>query len=185
MHKEIDKKEKRVYGGGMDIAATPTTVQSESALKLFYANTQKWLLDTWNKLPSQLIAAPGQTTKLVYTPMRWTRSLFQGVSGLTGLGGPSISGINPEQINAQLGNVVKNTISALTGTIKGAIHTFTHALSPEKKQVLDKAAANTASSMQSTFSSFTKGFKDMTHAILDWGQTLLLSGQTPAQVNAH
>jgi hypothetical protein len=176
MHKIFDKKEKRVYGGGMSTAATAATVQSESALKLFYANTQKWLLNTWNELPSKIIAAPGQFTKHFYRPMGdWMGGVSSAASGLLGLSGPALVGFDSKKVSAGLGNLIKTTIGVLAGTTKTVFTSVIHAVSPE---TIKKATNTTAAAMQSSASGVWNAVKDAGTTTIGALQALLMSGQT-------
>lgn len=167
--------------------------QEKNQFEMFVENTQKWLAETWRKLPSQIIAAPGQTTKLVYTPMRWMGGFFQGVSGLTGLGGPSISGINLEQVSANLSNILKTTMNVLGGTGKGALHLATQtffgvqkgaknaaSLAKAGAENTKQAAATTAAAMQSSAAGLGQFITKTGGIAIDALKAVFLSGQTPA-----
>ncbi len=158
----------------MAIAATPATVPSESSLKQFYANTQKWLADTWNKLPTEITTAPPKLVKKIYQPENWASGLLSGVLGYMNISGPSMTGDMRKDMTTDFGKLIATTTGLLLNTTKGAVSSLAHMISPAQKKSLDKAKETTTAAMQA--SGLVQGINGALKATVDWMNAFVAGG---------
>ncbi len=152
MHKEIDRKEKRVYGGGM---AYPLFSWFKGERKSFYEQMsdgvrnlvkQNWNLKNFFK---GTVSLPGQGATTVYTPMPWAGDGGDFVNGLMGLGS-RLKAFSITQLSGSINNFIKTSISAILSTGKNAFTSIVHSLSPNQRENLNKATKTTAEAMKSS-----------------------------------
>jgi hypothetical protein len=208
MHKEIDRKEKRVYGGGMSTAA----IENKNSFEQFAQNTwgaltgnwvnfpqeaakkiQEGWTNFWKEAPGKAIAAPGNAVKIIYRLEEWAGSGLDYIKGIAlNSGSSALAAFSTGKVQEDLKKFIITAMSAAVITGKGALQFATQTLFNAKKGAQNaasfakggadnakKVAATTAAAMNSGLSNFAHGVKDTLHTLADWAQALVLSGQDP------
>lgn len=155
MHKEIDRKEKRVYGGGMADATTTANTKKGSMPKL--------LTNTFNALTSSILRAPSDFIKAGPTHGEVKSDTRGAVAGLFNVGGGFSAAMDPKQGEQMLQTYLQGAFKLGWEAIKGTITAAARGFQPEK---LQKAKDVTGNAMKS-FGGVVKDFFKGAEAVLD------------------
>ncbi len=205
MHKEIDRKEKRVYGGGMSTAA----IENKNLFKQFAQNTWGALTGNWVNFPQEAakkiqegwtnfwkeasgkaIAAPGNAVKIIYRLEEWAGSGLDYIKGIAlNSGSSALAAFSTGKVQEDLKKFIITAMSAAVITGKGALQFATQTLFNAKKGAQNaasfakegakNAAATTAAAMQSSAAALGQLINNVGTTAIGALQAILMSGQDP------